>query len=75
MQSLRSYRCDKLADRKRQARAAIAQSIDAWAAVQADETFNRVMQVICAAASEKNRKLIQAEYPLRAIKPPTSGCV
>src|SRR5690606_12150615 len=39
-------------------------------AVQDNETFNRVMQAICAAASEKNRKLIQAEYPLRAIEPP-----
>lgn len=68
MQSLRSYRRDKVADRKRQTRAAIAQSIDAWAAKADDEGYNCFIQEIAAAASEKNRKLILAEYPLRKVQ-------
>lgn len=70
MKSLRSYRRDKLADRKRQARGAIAQTIDAWAASVGDETYDRFVDGIVAVASEKCRKLILAEYPLRRASSP-----
>ncbi len=64
MKSLRGLRRDKQADRKRRAREAIAATVDAWIATLDDQARARFINGICAAASAKNAKLIEIEYPI-----------
>lgn len=65
MMGLDAHRRDQVADRKRQALTAIAATLDTWAAAASDDAGNNFFAAITAAATARNKMLIEAEFPKR----------